>query len=42
MGFRVVYSLAIVRVENDDIDLLAYFGKTIKPATLIILQKIAI
>jgi len=35
-----VYSLAILRVENYDIDLLPYFGKTVNPATVIILQKI--
>jgi len=32
-----VYSLAIVRVENYDIDLLSYFGKT-NPETVIVLQ----
>jgi len=36
-----VYSLAILGVENYNIDVLSYFGKTINPATVLILQKIA-
>jgi hypothetical protein len=35
-----MYSLAIVRVENYDIDTLSYFGKTTNSVTVIILQKI--